>query len=485
MAGCAAIALCLASGYLLVSLAVSRAPFGWLLRLSLAAGFGIGIFSADEIVGLAFGIHRSWPVDSIVFGLLLIAGFLARNQKSNSAALLAMSDNRDEGKSPVRAALNVTFAIALCVAIYSAVLRSLVHPHGDGWDAFAIWNLHARFLFRAGAAWRDGFTSVIAWSHPDYPLLLPASIAHFWNYLGRESQAAPGTIGLVFTFSTVAVLVSSLAILRGHTNAMLGGLVLLATPFFIEQGASQYADVPLSFFFLAAIVLQCLGQSSSAADPHSAARLYALAGVSAGLAAWTKNEGLLFAFALLISEFLLLTRSRLSHRDYRRSPRPSAGVRELAFFVIGLVPLLVLIFWFKHSIAPAGDLFPGFAQAARKMLEPCRYWIVFRWFAKTLLRFGNWWLVPGSLLLPVFYFLGVRREKIGGAWRPSRSAIALGLTLAGYFAIYLITPYDIFWHLRNSLNRLFLQLWPSAVFLSFLAAPRALQEAAHPDELRD
>jgi hypothetical protein len=43
------------------------------------------------------------------------------------------------------------------------------------------------------------------------------------------------------------------------------------------------------------------------------------------------------------------------------------------------------------------------------------------------------------------------------------------LTLAGYFAVYLITPYDIYWHLRFSLTRLFLQLWPSMIFLFFLA----------------
>ena len=43
------------------------------------------------------------------------------------------------------------------------------------------------------------------------------------------------------------------------------------------------------------------------------------------------------------------------------------------------------------------------------------------------------------------------------------------MTLAGYFFIYLITPRDIYWHLRFSLNRLFLQLWPSAIFLFFVA----------------
>jgi len=44
------------------------------------------------------------------------------------------------------------------------------------------------------------------------------------------------------------------------------------------------------------------------------------------------------------------------------------------------------------------------------------------------------------------------------------------LTLAGYFAVYVLTPLDLHYHLTTSLNRLFLQLWPGAIFLVFMAA---------------
>jgi len=43
----------------------------------------------------------------------------------------------------------------------------------------------------------------------------------------------------------------------------------------------------------------------------------------------------------------------------------------------------------------------------------------------------------------------------------------LGLTVMGYFAIYVITPNELYWHLRFSLNRLFLAAWPSVLFLFF------------------
>ena len=41
--------------------------------------------------------------------------------------------------------------------------------------------------------------------------------------------------------------------------------------------------------------------------------------------------------------------------------------------------------------------------------------------------------------------------------------------LAGYYGFYLIMPNDIEWHLRSSLDRLFLHLWPAAVFVLFYA----------------
>ena len=69
-----------------------------------------------------------------------------------------------------------------------------------------------------------------------------------------------------------------------------------------------------------------------------------------------------------------------------------------------------------------------------------------------------------------FYVLAPRHQRTTRNPIFHASVIALALTLAGYFAIYLITPRDLYWHLRFSLNRLFLQAWPSVIFLFFLVA---------------
>ena len=101
------------------------------------------------------------------------------------------------------------------VALVSVIVSALASPHGD-WDAWAIWNQHARFLFRGGGsdAWRAFLA--INWSQPDYPLLLPASVARVWAYAGHESTLGPALIAIVFGIASVALVVTALdGIARG------------------------------------------------------------------------------------------------------------------------------------------------------------------------------------------------------------------------------------------------------------------------------
>jgi hypothetical protein len=463
------------AGYLLVAIAWrdrSRRFAELLLRLSLAAGFGLGIFSLVYFAALVFGLNHLLAEDLILLALLFALFFWRRKTAAPARDPAPFPGN--QLPSWVQRLIAVSFTIALVAALYSAILGALAHPHGDGWDAFAIWNLHARFLFRGSSHWHDGFTSLNPWSHPDYPLLLPAAVAHFWTYLGHDDPAVPAALGLVFTFSTVAVLFSALWILRGRTVAMLGGLALLSTPFFVEQGVAQYADVPLAFFFLAAVVLLGLFDSSSQAVSSHPYGLLVLAGFALGFAAWTKNEGMLFLLATVAARLLILIRSQAAGGNALRVQNPGKTDQNRPAFAVllfALVPAILWIVWFKHSFAPAGELFADPHAALHKLLRPSRYWIILNWYGKEFLRFGGWLLVPGTLLWIGLYLAVRSRSQRDQNPAILSSLIALGLTLAGYFAIYVITPYDLYWHLRFSLNRLFLQLWPCAIFLFCLAIP--------------
>ena len=54
---------------------------------------------------------------------------------------------------------------------------------------------------------------------------------------------------------------------------------------------------------------------------------------------------------------------------------------------------------------------------------------------------------------------------------------ALVAVCTGYVSIYVITPLDLTWHLNTSLNRLYMHLWPSFIFLT-LGICRSAEETA-------
>ena len=466
-----ALLMCVTSGYLLVSaawLSDKTGISGLVLNLSLSAGFGIGIFSAVFFLVRLFGATHLIAIDASVLALFFIL-YLLHSRLLAEVGERNYKDKDIDVPGWMHGILAASLAVAVLAAFYRAVIRVIAHPHGDGWDAFSIWNLHARFLFLGGDHWRDGFNPLIPWSHPDYPLLLPGAIAHFWSYLGQDYPVVPAIIGLVFAFSTLALLVASLDQLRGSTSAMLGGLALSSTPFFIEQGTSQYADVPLSFFILAALVLLHLGCRRSPDVPRYPSSLLILAGLAAGFAACTKNEGLLFLLALVVAQGWVFALKPIGNGSGDRS---GGRWRCLVSFALGTAPMLAILGWFKHSIATQGDIFSSPSIMVHKVLSVSRYWIIVQWYAKEFLRFGSWWIVPGTVAMLVFYLLSHGKRNPAREPLFHASLMALTLTLVGYFAIYVITPRDLYWHLRFSLNRLFLQLWPSVLFLFFLAVGR-------------
>ena len=470
MALALAAALSFLSGFFLTAAALPRGHKSvslWLIKLSLAAGFGLGISSCAFFVARMVNRVHLLAIDIVVLiGLLALYVLVRPGSLSTNAADRTITDFSIPRW--LEFVLPGSVVVAIVAALYSAVMCMFAHPHGEGWDAFAIWNLHARFLYLGKSHWCDGFNALIPWSHPDYPLLLPATVARFWSYLGHNNQKVPQIVGIAFAFSTVMLSVSSLAQLRGRNAAMLSGLALLGTPFFVEQGTAQYADVPLSFFILASIVLLHLG-SGDQKDAGDMRRPWLLAGVSAGFAAWTKNEGLLFLASALLAYLLLFAR-----RKRPESTRNNLDERRWELFlslIVGTIPILAVILWFKHSIGTSGDLFSSPAVMFQKLATPSRYAAILRWYGKEFLRFGEWWPLPQTVLLVIFYFL-VRQKGVAydGSLRSSRAALIL--TFAGYFVIYLITPRDLHWHLRFSLNRLFLQLWPATLFLFFLSVGR-------------
>jgi len=368
-------------------------------------------------------------------------------------------------------AINRVVAVAFYVAAISAFVTSIVlllrDPNGQH-DAMAIWNMHARFLFRGGQHWTDYLSSFLLWSHPDYPLLLPGAVAGLWTFTGHETSLAPALLAMLFTLATLLLLVSSISIMRSKTQGYLAGLVLLTVFLFTSTGVSEYADTPLGYFLLAVLVLFSLHDTEVNGNPG----VVLLAGLMAGLAAWTKNEGSLFVVSIAAARFAVVVPSK-GLKDY---------LRQMLCFSIGLAPILLILIYFKLRLAPPNDLIASqdLQSMVQKMLDPARYLLVIKALVSQLTGFRKWYAHPGYLLLVYPFFVGVRTRIRVGAGLVT-SAVVLGLISIGYLFVYVTTPHDLEWHLTFSLGRLLIQLWPGFVFLYFLAV-RTPEEALAPLE---
>ena len=426
------------------------------LLLCLSLGLGLGVSSLWFFLWLVIFVpHRSAFIAGEI-GILVVLALLLLVVRQRSKPLLP---------GPAAAQLSwlwcipgAAFLAALLTAVVAFTRYSAAGPHG-AWDAWGAWNLRARFLYLGGTHWTDVFSARGTMPHRDYPLLLSATVARCWTYLRSDAQTAPMVIASLFTFATAGELFCALSLLRSRSQGLIAATILLTTPFFLVLGAAQYADVPLAFFFLSTMVLLCLHECCDSAKGGE----LALAGTMAGLAVWTKNEGGLFLLCLLVSYFLI------------RLPGSGLGAhaRELGFFAAGLLPVLAVVAFFKLCFAWHTDLLAAHGVLHR-LGDPARYRIVLRSFADALLHFGDWQLSIPLLLVVYLLLLGVRKQEVHPAARIGIATLAL--TTLGYFFFYVTTPLPLPWLLQTSLTRLFIQLYPSALFLLFLVA-RTPEEA--------
>lgn len=427
-----------------------------LLCATLALGLGLGAASCTFFL---WRIAGSTPttlklMETPFFLLFGVTFFLLKRREATSLSTDVAFCGEGNLSRRGWIFLSISFCAVFAVAIVAFVMVSFHVPHG-GWDAQAIWNLRARCLFRSGEQWKDCFSPLITWSHPDYPLLIPASLARFWAYLGFETVIVPILVAGFFTFGTVTLITSAFSVIHQRSQGLLAGLFLLGTNFFIGHGFSQYADVPLGFFALSTVLIFMLKDRMSPRNNS----LAAMAGLMSSMAAWTKNEGLLFIVAVVVARSILFIYSRRFRKYFN----------ELFFFVLGLVPVMVVVAVFKLSYAPSNDLVSPqpLSSTILHLFDISRYTYIGKTFAKEIMLFPGKGIV-GLLLVYVFLV----KFEIDKTKRPTITTVGsiLVTMLVGYFFVYIMSPHDLGWHLATSLKRLLLHLWPLFLVLLFFSS---------------
>lgn len=407
------------------------------LKIALGCGLGVAISSAIYFLLMWAGLAGRGSI--LACELVLLAAAIALLWKRSPAPTASAKIARPSWIWIPR----VAALLGLC--LFAMDFSNTVAANPDGqYDAAAIWNLRARDLAAGSPAWRYAVSDRTGTDHPGYPLLTSAFIARTWVLEGDATATAPAALALLFTLATFAVLLAGVATVAGEAAGWFALLMLLASEGYTSQAATQYADVPLSFYIVAATAFLAIAESRERLP-----RVFLCGGLFAGCAAWTKNEGIVFAalFAAIV---------------WWR-----CGRRSLLWTMLGAAPGLLLTAAFKIFLVEGREaMFPRTAaQMLHLIADPARWIEIVKSFAHNFWDLGFPWAHPILLAAILAWACGLVHKR----WSLLAAPASL---LAADFAIYLISADGLTWHLGTSNNRVIAQVWPAMLF-GFAAMLRA------------
>ena len=426
-----------------------------LCEVALGAGAGVALTAVTFFLMLWIGGARRWMVFGYeAMALIGLAALTWRYRRRTPAPETAPPPPPSWRWNKV---LAVVLAAATLLVAAAQINTACISPRGE-FDAFAMWNVRAKFLLGPDQTWKRVFSPLLERQRPDHPLLLSSFIARTWRLGGdAASPVAPFGTSILCFAGVMALLASSLTLLRGPSSAMLACLLVIANTSFLRQSTWEYADIPLSLYFLGTFVLLLL---STGAEGRRKRITLAMSGTFASLAAMTKNEGI--PFLLIILAVYIVIRWR--------SSGPAGAWSSARLWLAGALPGAALEAYFKIFLAPHGGPLagPSLSQAFAFLGDPHRYTVLATFLARKAIDLGSG--ISHPLLLVVILAL-VLRFDISRRLRPYvlLMGITLALTLLTYCGVYLTTLDNLEWRLDTSLGRLYSQLWPSLLLFLFLS----------------
>ncbi len=418
-----------------------------LLKVFLGVGIGLGINSITYFLYMSLFAGQHWFVAVQIATLLGLAAATvwAERRRAGAPALTW----RPLKLPRMQYALLGFSGLVFLVSLGSTASYILRRRQGD-WDAWMMFNRAARFIYRDQSNWLQSFSPAMdPIFHADYPLFLAMNIASGWDTLGSETPHVPMVQSALFGIACAGLFVSGLACTKSIGQAALGLIIFWGTPAVVNEGARELADLPLAYFFLGTAILIYLYVL------HRKPGLLVLAGITAGLGAWMKNEGSVFVIAAALALVIAFFRER--------------PWRALFWYAVGLIIPMAVVLYFKLFLAPPSDVLSnGPAHSIAQAFELSRHVEILQYFWGQIVSFGGWNIIglPIGVFIALLVYLALTRGPVVKENRPMlvSALVLIGVQMLGYYAVYVITPYDLTWHLTYSVERVFLQVFPLVAF---------------------
>jgi hypothetical protein len=337
------------------------------------------------------------------------------------------------------------------IALQIGAIFFISAKHTLGWDGLSNWEIKARYAFLNGGSMPAQYyqSDSRAFSHPQYPLMIPMTELWLYLWMGEPNQFGAKAI-FPFFYVTGSIL---LALLGGRlAGRPWPGYVAAVLLFFVpivtnENGGVVvgYADFPLSIFYLVAIgyLLSFLAAGEG--------RYFYVYAASLALLPWIKREGSILWLVGGLAGALVLWRNKHSYR---------------AWIILALTPVILLAWqiYLKalHPVVVDDFLalnFSTFRLNAGRAIPIGRELLI------EMARLSDWslfWL----LVVTAFLYRFARRRDLCLLIL----FIAVVAPISVYAGTYVFSGHkDYFWHIATSLPRLLMQIVPAAWLVVALA----------------
>lgn len=335
------------------------------------------------------------------------------------------------------------------------IYESSIWPIVD-WDSLTTWSSSAKFFFYErglaldpadenffGRGYRDSFLS--------YPLHVPLMQVWFSLCLGEPHEIYMKIWNSFYFLSIIGLLFFSIKRESSLLIALLSAFFLSSVPLLIYHAISAYAELPLSYYSLAATIcfwryLNTIkeGYTSGSND------MLVLMGTFMVFGIWTKIEGLFFAIAFTIALSLFLF---FKERLFKR-------------FLLYLIPIVIMMgIWFIFLFIENIGL--GYSK---KMLTASFHFEVLPVIWNQIIFSGNFNII--FVLLSIMFFIGFRiilRSNLKYLF------VALLSVMVMFLFVYIKTEYYKWVINLTAVNRNILTFIPMMYYISALTAIKVLK----------
>ena len=352
---------------------------------------------------------------------------------------------------------NGTFDILLLAGIlfqvFHAFFKALIKPM-HSFDSIGNFAFKAKMLFMEGHVPYELFLNrSIDIQQADFPLFIPLSETWVYMFLGKWNDLLVKTLFPMFFVALLVIFYFVLKRIIGKRLALVSTFFLVTIPHFLNYATIGYADFALLMFYSASFFYMFLWISYRRENKY----LFLAASLSL-FAIWTKNEGVMLSLINIIIVFLFAFFAR---KDIKK-----LEIRSIFYFAFIIIALCTIWFGYLNALGMSHVTVNKESlklSLAIKNLNRIPL-ILYEW-QKHVFGPKKW-----NISLLVFFAGLIVYFKTAFKSHFKYITLSILLTFAGYSAVYLITPFEIRYHLRTTGSRLLLHFLPIVVFwIGYLA----------------